>query len=320
VDEMKTKVGIIVLAATMLVARAQAESITHGASTINMDFVNIGYAGNVADVSGYGAVAENFRIAKYEVTIAEFATALAADGRIGNGNENYWNTAGIDPSMGHSTLIGANAPATYTTWQEAVKFCNWLTTGDAYNGAYKHDSSGVFTAIDRDAAISAYGTVYVLPTLDERTKAAFFKSDGSGYTLYASGDSRPTVGYGGENYRYYNDFSVYPWGEPIYPDTAIGATWTVGSGIEENNGTYDMNGNVGEWTETKDSSSGNRFSDLGGYMSSDTNLKTAAGFFISSHEYADLGFRVAAIPEPSSIAMIGLAGGFVVFGRRIFTV
>lgn len=76
----------------------------------------------------------------------------------------------------------------------------------------------------------------MLPTEDEWYKAAYFKSDGSGYTLYATGDLVPIAGVGGENY-----------------DKVIGLPWSVGSGITENNGTFDMNGNVGEWTESSES-------------------------------------------------------------------
>ena len=51
-------------AGMMLVVGAQAVSITHSNTTINMEFVNIGYAGNAADSTGYGAVGYEYRIGK----------------------------------------------------------------------------------------------------------------------------------------------------------------------------------------------------------------------------------------------------------------
>ena len=81
-------------------------------------------------------------------------------------------------------------------------------------------------------ALTTYGTIYVLPSEDEWYKAAYLKSDGSGYTLYATGDSVPTAGTGA-NYNGANS-----------------APWNVGSGTAENNGTYDMGGNVWEWGES----------------------------------------------------------------------
>ena len=79
--------GVVFVA--VLVAGAEAESITHGGTTVNMDFVNIGYAGNVANTADcdnltpgtqrYGAVDYNYRIGMKEVTIEQFAAARAAD-------------------------------------------------------------------------------------------------------------------------------------------------------------------------------------------------------------------------------------------------
>jgi hypothetical protein len=48
-----------------------------------------------------------------------------------------------------STGYGADAPASFASWYEAEKFCNWLTTGNAYTGAYPFYGGGVLQAVDR---------------------------------------------------------------------------------------------------------------------------------------------------------------------------
>jgi hypothetical protein len=234
---MKIKRGAMVLSAAMLAAGSYADSFGTGPNQFSVDFVLVSNPGNIGETHSYdpweggiqtfGSVNYYYRIGKYEVTIEQFSKARASDSRIGDGDEDYWNT---------TVVVGPNAPATHVSWHEAAMFANWLTTGDAYNGAYLYNSSGTLTNVDRIAAMSTYGTVYVLPTEDEWYKAAYFKADGSGYTLYASGGSVPTMGTGGENYG-----------------NVLGKPWSVGSGTAfsiENNGTYDMSGNVYEWHES----------------------------------------------------------------------
>ena len=200
-----------------------------------------------------------------------------------------------------------------------MKFANYLTTGDAYAGAYQFTAAGsVLRAVDRDAAVLAHGTVYVLPTEDEWYKAAYYKpvDDGS-YSLYASGlDTTPTHGTA-NGWNYYN--SGYVIGPPNY-------TWETGFGGEEQNGTFDMNGNVWEWNESAldgnlDNMAERRVYRGGAWYYIESSLRSSfRGAFYPDEEYKYLGFRVAAIPEPSSIAMIGLVSGFGVFVRRFFLV
>ena len=114
----------------------------------SMTFENIGAANNGADYTGYGSVGYNYRISKYEVSIAQFAQSGA-----GNGNETNW-----------LATVGSGAPVSSVTFHEAAKFCNWLTTGDANSGAYII-TGGLVTGVDRDAAVLAAGggSVFVSP-------------------------------------------------------------------------------------------------------------------------------------------------------------
>jgi len=295
---MNMKTGTMIMMAVLVAVGVQADSITHGGTTINMDFVNIGYAGHAGDTantvngSNPGFVANNYKMGKFEVTEAQWASVIAADSNVGDTGL----SSGLQPTTGSS-------------WYEAAKFANWLTSGSYNNGAYQFSDPNTLIAVDRLAAIATYGTVYVLPTEDEWYKAAYLKSDGSAYTLYASGDSIPGVetdaNYGGVSGSY---------GDP----------WDVGTGNIENNGTFDMNGNAWEWNESAlDGTLDNMAEDrvFRGGSSSSTDDFLLSSFRVGIPlvlEDALVGFRVAAIPEPSSIAMVGVVSGLGLFIRRKF--
>ncbi|RKX42914.1 MAG: hypothetical protein DRP64_09015 [Verrucomicrobia bacterium] len=286
----------------LIIFTAHADSITHGSTTINMEFVNIGYEGNMADSTGYGAVGYNYRIGKLEVTIDQFMKARAVDSRISNGNEDYWND-GIH-------TVGINAPASKVTWYEATMFANWLTTGDAYMGVYQFDGGGTLTGLDRSCR-NGNDMAYVLPTEDEWYKAAYYKpiNDGS-YSLYASGlDSTPVQGTtDGWNYN----------GVLSSPNVL----WETGYGAEEQNGTFDMNGNVYEWNESASDGTLDDMEELRvirGGAGGDTEdiLRSSTRLHdYPSNELNSVGFRVVAIPEPSSVVLMGMAGVFTLLARK----
>lgn len=302
------KMNAVFLAAVLVASGSYADTFGTGANQFSIDFVNIENAGNAADTSGYGAVDYGYRMGQYEVTLDQFAKARAADSRVGSGNEGYWNDG--------TRTVGTAGPASYVSAYEAMKFANFLTTGDAYTGAYQFDGSGVLQAVDRDAAVSAYGTVYVVPTEDEWYKAAYYKpvNDGS-YSLYASGlDTVPTHGTA-NGWQYYN--SGYVNGSPNY-------TWETGFGAQEQNGTYDMMGNVWEWNEsafdgTLDNMAEYRVIRGGSYGGSEVDLRSSPRYgYYPADESSAIGFRVAAIPEPSSLALMVLVGGGGWIARRKF--
>jgi formylglycine-generating enzyme required for sulfatase activity len=253
-----------------------------------MDFVSIGNAGNAADTTGYGSVGYSYHIGKYEVTNAQLNAFVAAAGTPTGNDGGYVYT---------SDWTNAQQPVNNLTWYAAAQFCNYLTTGDKSKGAYlfsgNNDNPGTFLGISRDAAISSYGIAYFIPTENEWYKAAYYKPNGSGYSLYANGSSTITAPGIGWNYK----------GGPGLP-------WNVGDGAMEQNGTFNMMGNVWEWNETLISSSscilrGGSYS----YGGSVDRLKSSTRFTPSmSGHAADVGFRIASIPEPTTIALLGLGG------------
>jgi formylglycine-generating enzyme required for sulfatase activity len=298
------KKAILVLAMVCVMAAvnfASADTIRG----IGMDFVTIGNAGNAVDTGGTpgrGAVSYTYRIGKYEVTNAQwdaFTTAVGAP----TGNPSSAYDRGAD-------WTGLQQP-TNVSWYETLQFCNYLTSGDKSKGAYQFSGDnanpGDFLGIDRASSISTYGTTYVIPTEDEWYKAAYFKPDGSGYSLYANGTNTAPIAGVQSNYN-----------------LATGAPWNINTGTQEQNGTFDMMGNVWEWNEALSGAGSNRgvrggsFFDYGCYFG-------YGGIYLISSNRADadpsydtpyylndpVGFRVASVPEPTTLLLLGLGAGIL---------
>jgi formylglycine-generating enzyme len=262
---------------------------------INIDFVTIGHAGNAGeqsrlviygDTTYYGAVSSSYRIGKYEITNAQWNTFIAAAGAPtgndgGYGGSAYWTNA--------------QQPTGNVSWYEATQFCNYLTSGDKSKGAYQFSGNntnpGSFVGIDRVSSISTYGTTYVIPTEDEWYKAAYFKPNGSGYSLYANGTNTAPIAGVNSNYNY-----------------VINAPWDITNGTQEQNGTFNMMGNVWEWNETLlyGSDLGIR---SGSFYDGDHFLASYArnGHSFPSDQFSPLGFRVASVPEPATLLLLGFS-------------
>ena len=286
------KVVVMVVLGVILANVSLAEIIRDG---IDIDFVTIGNAGNSPDSTGYGAVDYNYQIGKYEITNAQWNQFTATVGApTGNPISLYEQDA---------YWTGDNVPTNRVTWNEAAQFCNYLTSGDKSKGAYlfsgDNANPGDFLGIDRDLAVSTYGTAFFIPTEDEWYKAAYYKPDGSGYSLYANGlDTLPPAD-NGWNY----DLGAYY--DP----------WDVGSGLEEQNGTYDMMGNVWEWNETLVLS--NRGVRGGSYLDPATSLNSSYRYETDGvyNGGSEVGFRIATIPEPSTISLL-VVGAMAIFRKR----
>ena len=277
---------------------AQADLITHGGTTINMDFVPVGNAGNVADTTGFGAVDYNYRIGKYEVSAGQWTAVIAAD-----------------PNVGNTVTWRDSQPPPDTTRYEAAKFCNWLTTGSAHSGVY---NTSTWAIMDRQTAVATFGKAYFIPTEDEWYKAAYYDPNKGGtgvggYWDYPTRHDSPSVP-DGIDFNGDTEYDAvfkqdHDQGEPSSVDNA---------GVLSTYGTMGQGGNVWEWNETAiGSSRGVR----GGSFASISND------LLASYRYTDLdpgfenmyvGFRVASVPEPSSITLMlcGVSAGLLWWKRR----
>ena len=235
------------------------------------EMVEVGNANNADDpeVNGFGgnsgAVPYNYAIGKYEVTNAEYVPFLnAVDPNGVNATDLYYVQMGSDNRNGGITFTDvapdgekyrvkagfATKPVVYVSFYDAMRFCNWLHNGaqvgsDTENGAYTllggtARPSNAFT-VERNV-----GAKFVLPTEDEWYKAAYHQPQADGgdtdnYWLYPTGgNSAPNSG---------NPPGTAPaanFNNDVGSLTDVG-TYTMTEGFY---GTFDMAGNVAEWTET----------------------------------------------------------------------
>ena len=253
--------------------------------------VTIGDAGNTADTTGYGAVGYTYKISVTEVSSSQFAASGA-----GNGNEGTW---------------GASGPASSVTLYEAMKYCNWLTSGNVNNGVYVF-SGGIYqstysrTDIMKNGVLDSVATdpnmIYALPTEDEWYKAAYYTGNsGDLWSLYAHElDTAPPKGSGSSTWHYDDPGNVF------FP----GAARDVNIGPLEQNGTINMMGNVFEWME--DSAGiirGGAYPDAAMYLASSWRG-------VSASTRDSEGMRVVeVVPEPATALSLVL-GGLVVTGYR----
>jgi len=163
----------------------------------------------------------------------------------------------------------ADRPVNYVSWGDVTRFANWLTNGmptgaqdltTTEDGAYFLD--GATSSTDLKAAVAARKSpgagerFFYMPSEDEWYKPAFHKNDGDtgNYFDYAT-SSDVVPGYiadggavtdpdPGNMATYDGDGGVDGIGAPYYR-TEVGEHENTPSPY----GTFDMNGNVGEWTE-----------------------------------------------------------------------
>lgn len=325
---------ICVLVAGLLAGTASA--------AVNIETVTVGEPGNAADMrynlgqrpEGYGRVDYDYRIGKYEVTAgryAEFLNKVAATDTYSLYNP-YMDASqsqfgcnikrtGSPGSYTYSVAADwANRPVNWVSWFDAARFCNWLTNGQPMgpqglstteDGAYFLNGSN--TVVSRKA-----NARYVIPTEDEWYKAAYYdpaKSGGAGYWDYPTrSNTCPSKVFdpnGTNNATYYNG-SSYTVGQPYYM-TEVGAIVNSSGPY----GTFDQGGNVSEWTESVGAYYDYCPIQRGGSWNSPGLQMYASWMSIYSGGGEDnrLGFRVAYVPEPTSLALVAF-GGIGAFVRR----
>lgn len=280
--------------------------LCQASASVTIDWVTVGNAGNAADTTGYGAVAYEYQIGKYEVTNAQYGAFLNAKasadsyGLYNTSMSTYGITrSGSSGSYSYSvTGALANRPVVYVSWYDAARFSNWLANGqgngDTETGSYTLNgatTSGIITA-------NAGATIYV-PTEDEWYKAAYYNGATGSYSLYPTGNSLTTAD---ANY-----------GRSVGSSTDVGAY----SGDPSFYGTFDQGGNVWEWNDAVIGSS--RGLRGGSWFNADLSLaaQTRPPYGeAQSEEAPTLGFRVASVPEPSAMVLTILASGVMLTRRK----
>ena len=224
--------------------------------------VPVGDPGNKADTTGFGAVAYEYRIGKYEVTNAEYCEFLGAvaksdphklyDPRMNGGPENW----------GGIRRGGSSGSYTYTVREGMDKKpVNYTFNGNRVK------------VPDHGALAAGKAVKWVLPSENEWYKAAYYdpsKPGGAGYWAYAvKGGNAPKCN--------------------------INTHWPtdVGSYAPSPYGTCDQNGNVWEYN---DSRHGNKVGLRGGsFVLRDITVKNcvfrrlASGFWTNSPDNFNKG-------------------------------
>lgn len=304
---------------------------------ITIDWVTVGNPGNAADsTTGYGNVNYEYRIGKYEVTIAQYTEFLNAVAASDPFSLYSWSmgfgvpTAGISRSgaAGSYTysVIGpfgpvqipqataANRPITHVSWFDAARFANWMHNGQGAGstetGAYTLNGATSGTAPGLNP-----GAQFSIPTQNEWYKAAYYSpvlNSGSGgyYTFATQSDTQPgnVIGSAVNQANYYaGNFSMtqlngYSSSQNYLTD--VGAFTNSASYY----GTFDQNGNVSEWNDLTGSPSSNVGRRGGSWADDGRELQSTVGReSASSEEQEYTGFRLAS-PATTAIPEIDPAG------------
>ena len=310
--------GLAVLASVSLVNSASA--------VVSIDYVSVGNAGNANDATGYGAVAYNYRIAKNETTVgqyAEFLNAAAKSDPYALYSTNMASTtyiagisrSGSDGSYSYSVIGStANKPITYVSWFDAARFCNWMQNGQGSGST----ETGAYTLNGAMSGIYAVnpGAQTWIPSENEWYKAAYYdatKGGTGGYWQFPTQSNAlvgNTIGVAGAaNYYDANGYVGYP-GMAL---TDVGA---YGANSDSFYGTNGQGGNVWEWNDAvvSGSSRGRRG---GSWIDDDFGLACSSRNYVDpSGEGNVVGFRVASVPELSCVVLTILASGVLVTRRK----
>ena len=285
---------------------AQADTFGTSGNEFTVDFVSIGNTGNAADTNTYGAVPYEYRASIYEISQDAITKATASG--MANVTAGAWT---------------GNQPAATINWYEAAAFVNFLNTNSGKTAAYAltFTTNWSMALWSSEQAWTAGGTnlyrnkdaYYFLPSENEWYKAAYYNAAGTNYFLYpTASSSAPTAVASGTNA-----------GTAVYSSVASAPAIVDGAGGLSPYGTMGQGGNVFEWNESafygaNSSSSERRATRGGNWVSPPSSLSTSyRNNPDPTIESSSIGFRVASVPEPSTYALLLMAGaGWLLWKRR----
>jgi formylglycine-generating enzyme len=317
---MKTTGWLTLLLAALLCISSSGNAIGaffgSGANTFDIPFVSVGNPGNAADATGdpnpAGSVAYNYHISKFEIS-EDMITKANAEASLGITKD----TRGVDK------------PATGVSWNEAARFVNWLNTSTGSSPAYKFalQPGQAGYSVNANAELWAIGDPgynpnnlyrnslarFVLPSADEWYKAAYYDPTAGVYYDYPTGSNTAPTGVNdgtGAGTAVYNR----PFGQGP-------ADVMIAGGLSPY-GTMGQGGNVFELEETDFNLVNGPTTDArglrGGYWSSGAlNLQSSNRLSSApTNQQNFIGFRVAYIPEPSTLMLLAMASFGLLWQRK----
>ena len=285
-----------------------------GSAGVTFDWVVVGGPGNAAHSSGFGAVANTYRISKFEVTNIQYAEFLNA---VADTDTNALYNSGMGSGFGGITRSGipggftydaiagrGNMPVNFVSYWDALRFVNWLHNGQpvgVQGNATTEDGAYTITPIEiaQDRVERNPGAKIFVTNEDEWIKAGYYHVASAGYFRYPAGTDTQTV-----------CAAPSVAANTANCDNAVGDLTNVGSytGSASPNGTFDQGGNVWEWVEQTLTVYRDGFG--GGFPSSVSWLRAGnRSHALPEVESPHVGFRVASpVPSPvPSLSPLGVA-------------
>jgi sulfatase modifying factor 1 len=275
-------------------------AVSTASAQITIPTVPIGNPGNAPDpTTGFGSVAYIYFIGTTEVTNAQYTAFLNA--KAASDPFNLYNTnmagafggivrSGSSGSYTYSTVGGReNYPVVYVSFWDATRFANWLHNGrgngDTETGAYT--LGGVRNPANGSVTRNT-GWRWAVTSENEWYKAAYHQPASQG------GDA--------------DNYWVYPTSSNSVPTTAqanynfvSGSSMSVGSYAANFYETFDMGGNVWEWTEAIIPSFPSFRGQRGGAFIDGNDLGLRASSRASANPILEdnfFGFRVSSVVPP----------------------
>ena len=293
-------------AATLLLALAGsstfADMFGSGENAFEIPFVTVGSPGNAPDTTGApnpaGSVGYTYRIGKFEVPEEAVRKANAQSELDG------------DPLNITLDDRGPQKPATGLSWFEAARFVNWLNEDAGFGPAYKFDDQGAFQlweptdpGYNPNNLFRNRNARYVLPSVDEWYKAAFYDPLIDAYWDYPTGSDDPPIPVASGT-----DPGTAVWNQTTGPaDIAL-------AGGASPYGTVGQGGNVTEWQESPTSGAVQappvvtvrsiRGDNWGLAVNADGLSSIAVTDRLADFPSSSVGFRILAVPEPISSSLI----------------
>jgi formylglycine-generating enzyme required for sulfatase activity len=323
------------LAGAAISKNATADVFNLPAGETSLTFQTIGSPNNAADpTTGLGSVGYQYSLGTYDVTASQYCDMLNA---VATSSDIYglWSINMVpanspdSPGITRTGSIGnyhytvdplrVNFPVTGLSWGSAARFCNWLTQGQPTSGSESSSSTetgsynllGAVTTEALAKVTRSPNATFVIPTVSEWYKGAYFSPASGNYFLYPTSSNTPpsnVLDPNGTNNANFRD-PVLGLTDPATFVTPVGSFPDSPGPF----GTLDQGGDVWQWTE---GISGNDRIIRGGDFASEVIGLESSTSLATPPGDGDAGFRVAEVPEPDCVAILTLSCIFAKRRRR----